>query len=132
MARSLLTIIQPGRASQLLSRYVPEYIDFHRSVIPGSEPVTASTPKPPSLIFGSVTTADITENIMAVLNMKALSDEELARVVLRPEDVRIMQKEESGLAGDAERIKALGEYTVIIQIKGGDAVERTVRVLEQA
>ena len=131
MGRRLLTTIQPGRASQLLSRHVPEHIDFYRSVIPGSEPITAPTPKSPSLIFGSVTTADITENITAVLNMKALSDEELARVVLRPEDVRIMQKEESDLAGDAERIKALGEYRVIIQIKGGDAVERTVRVLEQ-
>ncbi|MCJ1359108.1 MAG: hypothetical protein MMC33_009108 [Icmadophila ericetorum] len=137
-----LKLIKPARASQLLAKHVPECIDFYRSVIPSSESVAkhnvedaskpgtkgrvASMPEPASLIFGSVSTADISENIMAVLNMKALTDEEVGRVVLRPEDIRI----EANAAGD-EKIKALGEYKVVIQMKGGDVVERTVRVMEQ-
>ena len=93
-------------------------------------------PKPtkPQLatIFGSVSTADVAESIKAVL----AETREGARVVIGPEDITIIQREdmekerqERGIEGD--RLKALGEFQVEVKVKGGDPVLKTVSVRAQ-
>ncbi|MCJ1307499.1 hypothetical protein MMC25_001145 [Agyrium rufum] len=78
-------------------------------------------------IYGSVTTADITSNIKAVLAMNASEDEDVARIVLNTEDV-IFVRAEKDMSGQVDRVKALGEYEVEIKIKDAGAIRRTVRV----
>ena len=58
-------------------------------------------------------------------------DEEGARVVLGPEDVTIVSAKQDEDGGEADRIKALGDFEIEVRIKGGEAVRRTVRVQPQ-
>jgi len=55
-----------------------------------------------------------------------------ARLVLAPEDVKIL----SGTGGEGgtrvDRIGMLGEWDIVLQVRGGEEIKRTVRVLPQA
>lgn len=139
---------------------IPSHLIFYRTPIVNPEPETpakeapirtrraassaaaeleaASEPLPKPLkpqlttIFGSVSTADIAESIKAVL----AQTREGARVVLGPEDITILETrledegfEETGVEGN--RLKALGDFQVEAQVKGGEAVVRTVSVRAQ-
>lgn len=77
-------------------------------------------------IYGSVSNADIAESIKALL----AETEEGARVVIGTDDVKIVRNEGEQDA-EADRLKALGEYRVEIQVKGGEPVTRTVRIEAQ-
>ena len=82
------------------------------------------------MIFGSVSTGDIAESIKAVL----AQTKEGARVVIGPEDISILKRdeetyEEKGIEGD--RLKALGDFQVEVRVKGGDPVVRTISVKAQ-
>lgn len=84
-------------------------------------------PKPqPISIFGSVSTADIIDSIKAILSETS----EGGRVVLGPEDVKIIREKELEADSDvgADRVKVLGDFEVNILAKGGSAVRRTVSV----
>lgn len=78
-------------------------------------------------IYGSVSTADIAASIKDILAM----DEVGARVVLGPEDVTIVNTKHDEHGGEADRIKALGNFDIEVRVKGGEAVRRTVRVQPQ-
>ena len=150
--------LQPQRAAQIIATSVSEYIDFYR--IPISNPesekaptnipkrnyqdsvssaaadlAAASEPEPqPQMIpiFGSVSTAEIAASIKAVLSLKADSgDEEAARVVLNADDITVVHEDGADSTSEAGRIKALGNFAIDIQVKGGESVRRTVRVKAQ-
>ena len=78
-------------------------------------------------IYGSVSTADIAESIKAIL----AESEEGVRVVLSAEDIRIITDEGPAPGAEADRIKALGDFDVDIQVKGGEAVRRFLIVKAQ-
>ena len=80
----------------------------------------------PIAIYGSVTTADITTNIRAVLAAQAAEDDDSARVVLNVEDVFIVHEAEA--TGETDRIKSLGDFVMEIRLLNAPVVRRTVRV----
>lgn len=140
---------QPKRAGELVEALVPQEVVFYRvpiaapepepeppeplgnsiNAIGGEVPVRRALEPKPSVtrIFGSVTTADIVDSIKVVL----AEDEEGARVVLGPEDIRIVDEatEERGIEDD--RLKALGNYEVEIRLKGVDPLRRKVSIRAQ-
>jgi ribosomal protein L9 len=74
-------------------------------------------------IYGSVTTADIAENIRAVL----VEDNVGARVVLTSEDITFVEEGE-----EKDRVKHLGVFEIDIRIKGAaDNIRRTIKVNAQ-
>lgn len=85
-----------------------------------------SKPKP-TTIYGSVSTADISEAVKSVL----AQDEEGVKIVLGPEDVSIAEEDGDASGIEPGRIKALGSFAVDIRVKGGDAIRRTVVVKPQ-
>ena len=80
----------------------------------------------PIAIYGSVTAADITTNIKAVLAAQAAEDDIATRVVLNAEDVFIIHEAEA--TGETDRIKSLGDYAVEIRLPNAPVIRRTVRV----
>ena len=89
-----------------------------------SEPV----PKPqPAAIYGSVSTQDIASAVKAVLAL----DSEGARVVLGAEDVSFVQNAEAEGGADTDRVKTLGDFEVVLTVKGGSTITRIVRVHAQ-
>lgn len=129
---------------QVIDELLPANLDFFRT------PITVSTPKKlsPSIpatsaiseaaqegaisttsvpdnasIYGSVSTADITANLKAIL----AEDEEGARVVLSPEDITFVKDTE-----EKDRVKNLGVFEIDIMVKGAtDVVRRTIKVNAQ-
>lgn len=76
-------------------------------------------------IFGSVTTADIAEEMKKVL----LTDKEGQRVVIGTEDIHIVGGPSDHLTGvEGDRIKALGDFQVDVTVKGGEPVRRRVSI----
>lgn len=74
-------------------------------------------------IYGSVTTADIAENIRAVL----AEDDVGARVVLTSDDITFVEEGE-----EKDRVKHLGVFEIDIRIKGAtDNIRRTIKVNAQ-
>ncbi|SLM41051.1 Ribosomal protein L9/RNase H1, N-terminal [Lasallia pustulata] len=144
-----MKLLAPQRATEILGTLLPPQLDFYRAPIsqppepdkpriPRSSSVSAAAAeyaaaseplqKPgPVAIYGSVSTADIAANIKAVLAM----DGEGARVVLGPEDITIVSAKQDEDDGEADRIKALGDFEIKVRVKGGEAVRRTVRVQSQ-
>lgn len=51
--------------------------------------------------------------------------------MLGPEDVTIVSAKPDELGGEADRIKALGDFEIEIRVKGGESVRRTLRVQPQ-
>ena len=78
---------------------------------------------PPVIIYGSVSSADIAESVKALLH----ETEDGARVVVGAEDIRILRSEGQEIV-ETDRLKTLGEFAIDIQIKGGDAIRRTVTI----
>ena len=83
-------------------------------------------------IFGAVSTVDVADSIKALL----AKSEEATRIALGPEDLKFVQEQSSdsddqvdGIEG--ERLKALGDFEVVIKVKGGSPVTRTVSVRPQ-
>lgn len=89
---------------------------------------SSAKPKPkPTTIYGSVSTADISESVKSIL----AQHEEGSRIVLGPEDVQIVEDNGEASGFEPHRIKALGSFRVDILVKGGEAVRRTVVVKAQ-
>lgn len=127
----------------MVSTILPPTIKFYRSPIAPAQPAPRHSPSIPASsalsaaaqevvasktpekipIYGSVTTADVAENVRAVL----AEDAQGARVVIAPEDITFI-----GEGEEKERVKHLGAFDIEIRIKGaGDAIRRTVRVEAQ-
>ena len=142
---------QPVKATQLIETYVPEHLEFYRPVISTSDTEAAESsplrrnssaavdlaegseplPKPQSIaIYGSVSTADIVAKIKALMTLKGDSAEsvEAARVVLSPEDIRIEREDGLQVGEERDRIKTLGNFTIYILVKGGEVVQRILKV----
>lgn len=148
-------LLPPLRATEIMEAALPSHITFYRSPITDPEPEVPESPtpkraaspaaavleaaseplKPPesrlTTIYGSVSTADVVDSMKAMLSQT----EEGARVVLAPEDLKILVPENVepqvvGIEGD--RLKALGEFQVEARVKGGEAVVRTVSVRAQS
>lgn len=79
------------------------------------------------MIYGSVSTADVSESVKAIL----AQHEEGARIVLGSEDITILDEGGEGSGIEPGRIKALGTFTVEIRVKGGESVRRTIIVKAQ-
>lgn len=78
-------------------------------------------------IYGSVSLVDIAEKVRIALG----ATDEGARVVIEPEDIKIMDNEGRGAEAEGDRIKALGDFPVEIRVKNGVAVKRIVRISAQ-
>ncbi|KAL9596236.1 MAG: hypothetical protein Q9219_005947 [cf. Caloplaca sp. 3 TL-2023] len=143
-----MKLLTTKRTSELIEALVPPEIIFYRVPIinpePGPQPQeplghsinaiggepipTAPSPQPPiTRIFGSVTSADIVDSMRAIL----AENEQGARVVLSPEEIRIVEEtnEEKGIEQD--RLKALGAYAVEVRLKGMEAIKRRVVIKAQ-
>lgn len=70
---------------------------------------------------------DIAEEVKNALG----ATEEGTRVVIEPEDIKIMHDEGRGAEVEGDRIKVLGDFAVEIQVKNGGEVKRIVRILAQ-
>lgn len=78
-------------------------------------------------IYGSVSVVDIAEEVRIALR----ATDEGARVVIEPEDIKIMDNEGRGAEAEGDRIKVLGDFAVEIRVKNGVEVKRTVRISAQ-
>lgn len=70
---------------------------------------------------------DIAEEVKIALG----ATDEGTRVVIEPEDIRIMHDEGRRAAVEGDRIKVLGDFAVKIQVKNGGEVKRIVRIVAQ-
>ena len=142
-----LTHEKPARATEIIQAVVPPEIVFYRTPIaiqdqdsspesrkivqtPDIQTLLQSSAKPkskPTMIYGSVSTADISEAVKAILVQHA----EGTRVVLGSEDMTISGEGGEGSGIEPGRIKALGTFTVDIRVKGGDSIRRTILVKAQ-
>jgi len=52
-------------------------------------------------------------------------------VVLSPDDISFVQEEGKEAGVEVDRIKRVGEFMVEVQVRGGNAVRRFVRVRAQ-
>jgi ribosomal protein L9 len=120
---------------------LPPNIDFYRTPIvsppqrhspsiPASSAVSVAAQdaigpqgQPKTSIYGSVTTADIAENLKAIL----AEDDRGARVVLTPEEITFVETTE-----ETDRVKHLGIFEINIRVKGAtDDIRRTIKVNAQ-
>lgn len=115
---------QPKKATDLIESIVPDIIPFYRTPISSPEPKTLLEDV---AIYGSVSVVDIAEEVKNALG----ATDEGARVVIEPEDIKIMHDENRGAEVEGDRIKILGDFAVEIQVKNGGEVKRTVRILAQ-
>lgn len=87
-------------------------------------PAASGTPQK-AAIYGSVSTADICNNMRAIL----AEDREGARVVLAPEDISFAEAVEGA---EKDRVKKLGVFEIVVRPKGGaDEVRRTIKINAQ-
>lgn len=70
---------------------------------------------------------DIAEKVRIALG----ATDEGARVVIEPEDIKIMDSERRGAEAEGDRIKVLGDFAVEIRVKNGVEVRRIVRISAQ-
>ncbi|MCJ1281686.1 hypothetical protein MMC26_001008 [Xylographa opegraphella] len=149
-----IKLLSPDKATQLVKTYVPEHLEFYRPVISAGETEAVGNAMPQRnnsaavdtskasetpaksqsiAIYGSVSTADIVAKIKALMTLKGDSAEsvEAARVVLNPEDIRIERKDGLQVGEERDRIKTLGDFTIYILVKGGEVVQRVVKVKAQ-
>lgn len=142
-----MDLVAPRDASEIISSSLPKVLQFYRIPIPNpqremshDESRTTQSWEHSSdsdltadlvlrvqgmPIFGSVSTADIAEQVKAVLR----ETKEGARVVLGADDIKILNDEGEEANKEADRLKMLGDFPVEIRVKSGDAVRRTVRIL---
>lgn len=115
---------QPQKATDLIESILPDIIPFYRTPISSPEPKTRLEDV---AIYGSVSVVDIAEEVKNALG----ATEEGTRVVIEPEDIKIMHDEGRGAEVEGDRIKVLGDFAVEIQVKNGGEVKRIVRILAQ-
>lgn len=124
-------------AFEILSKLLPAKITFHRTPL---VPQTARKPNnkaglkaaiednlQEAAIYGSVTRIDIVNAIKTLLK----EDERGANIVLGAEDVAIVSRQGRNFGVESDRVKALGNFTIEIRIKGEEPIRRTVNVKEQ-
>ena len=73
---------------------------------------------------------DILVSIKELLALKAAekAHEDAARVVLSPEDIKIVQAEVKEVDIEADRVKMLGDFDIEIHVKGAEMVRRKIRI----
>ncbi|KAL9038090.1 MAG: hypothetical protein Q9180_003343 [Flavoplaca navasiana] len=142
-------LLTPNRTYEIIEAQVPSEMIFYRvpiavpeperaphepvgtsiNAVGGDAPVRKAPESVPSAtrIYGSVSIADIADSIKAIL----ATNEESARVVLAPEDIKIDESESEDVGIDADRLKALGEYQIEIRVKGMDPIQRRVNIRAQ-
>ena len=82
-------------------------------------------------IYGSVSTGDIATNLQALLDLKMAESHDAARLVISAEDIKIMHGDGPEAAAEMDRIKTLGTFKILIQVKGGEPVQRDILVMEE-
>lgn len=115
---------QPQKAKELIESILPDIIPFYRTPISSPEPKTRLEDV---AIYGSVSVVDIAEKVRIALG----ATDEGARVVIEPEDIKIMDNEGRGAEAEGDRIKVLGDFAVEIRVKNGVEVRRIVRISAQ-
>lgn len=115
---------QPQKATKLIESILPDIIPFYRTPISSPK---SKTRLEDVAIYGSVSVVDIAEEVKSVLG----ATDEGARVVIEPEDIKIMDDEGRRAEVEVDRIKALGDFAVEIRAKNGVEVKRIVRILAQ-
>ncbi|KAG8525979.1 uncharacterized protein KY384_000741 [Bacidia gigantensis] len=149
--------IDPQRATEILSAFLPPQLVFHRAPIKApsspssplsinapkasaSEPqtsessetavspasgVASQSPIKPALqpIFGSVSPGDVAQSVKALL----IEHEEGKKIILGAENVEILPAKGGG-GVEVDRVKAIGEFEVVISVKGGDMIKRVLSV----
>lgn len=124
--RSPLSTPEPSKPARTSSPRL--YASSAAADLAAASEALATPAKPePIGIYGSVTTADIAASVRAALSQT----EEGARVVLSSEDFTFVREPGSDSAGEADRVKTLGNFQVDVQVKGGGTVRRVVTVEAQ-
>ena len=59
-------------------------------------------------------------------------NEQGARIVLGAEEITIIARQGRNFGVEPDRVKALGNFTIEVRIKGEEPIRRTVSVKEQA
>ena len=85
----------------------------------------------PTPIFGSVSTGDIVIALKALLAEAATKEKDVARLVLGQEDISIVRKGALDAEVETDRIKILGDFEYILQVKGAEPLRRVVNVKAQ-
>jgi hypothetical protein len=144
-------LLQPQEATNVISKFVPQNIDFYRTpIVPEpAEPqplkrVSPSIPANSAIsaaaaerhaqevepvaqgktgIYGSVSTSDIAANVQAML----AEVYDGAPIVLSPESISFIEKTEEG-----NRVKHLGTFAIEIRLSGAvKGLRRTITVIAQ-
>ena len=113
---------------------MPEVLDFERMPIVSSSSTTEEGAAPAeveTLIHGSVSALDVLLEITAQLASKAKEEgfSDAARVVMSAHDIEIKGRETAVDGVEGDKIKALGEFDVVINIKQLEPIMRKVRVV---
>ena len=130
--------MQSGLAAKILSNLLPATITFYRTpLVPQTarKPRDKASSKAPSedniqeaAIYGSVTRTEMATSIRALLS----EDEQGGRIVFGAEDIAIISRQGRNFGVEPDRVKALGNFTIEIRIKGEEPIRRTVSVKEQS
>ena len=67
----------------------------------------------------------------ASLRVLLSEDEQASRIVLGAEDIAIISRQGENFGVEPDRVKALGNFTIEIKVKGEEPIRRTVKVKEQ-
>lgn len=111
-----------------MDKIVPGTLEFER------KPITqeSNTSKElQSFIFGSVSSLDILTDITSKLATKAreVGFEDAAKVVMSLQDIQIITSGLNRAVVEAEKIKALGEFEITINLKTAEPLHRKVKVV---
>ncbi|CAF9923853.1 MAG: hypothetical protein GOMPHAMPRED_003467 [Gomphillus americanus] len=130
-ARYDMRTVTPQRTRELLEIIVPEALVFERTPIVGGLATEETPAEVETLIHGSVSALDILLEITAQLASKAKEEgfADAARVVMSAQDIEISSRETALDGVEGDKIKALGEYDVVINIKQVEPIRRKVRVV---
>ena len=107
---------------------LPDTLTFERKPISTEETVPAELG---NFIFGSVSTLDISTHITTQLGRaaKSVGFEDASRVVLSVHDILVETDGLEAKLAETDRIKSLGDFSIIINMRKGDPVTRKIKVI---
>ena len=78
-----------------------------------------------------MSTGDILTSLKALLGEAATNEKDIARLVLNAEDISVVRTGAIDSGVETDRVKTLGEFDFVIQLKGAEPVRRRVNVKPQ-
>ncbi|KAK4183321.1 hypothetical protein QBC35DRAFT_443610 [Podospora australis] len=121
----------PEKAHELLRRFIPDTLTFHRKPIPSPTPkkvsplIAAESGEDQLAMFGSVSTIDIASHVKSLL----AADPQGNRIILEPGQIHFVDMDDN-----TDKIKTFGHWKVAISVKDSelDPVQKVVEVLPES